>query len=275
MPDLAVRLGAAFWPGPLTLVLHRSARVPDEVTAGLETVAVRVPAHPVARALVAAAGVPVAAPSANVFSRPSPTEAGHVADDLGAVLDVILDGGPTSVGVESTVLDLTAATPTVLRPGGISLERLRQIVPDVRLAEAQTTGDGAMPSPGMLTRHYAPRTPLTLYEGGPDAIVVRVVNDASRATAAGEAVAIMGTRDVLTRIQSLPAIRAAQLVQYIDLGSAGDPDSVAAHLYSRLRDCDAIGVRRVLTVQIADDRGLWLAIRDRLRRASAGLIVTC
>src|SRR6185436_129592 len=125
VPDAARQLAARFWPGPLTLVLRRSEQVPDDVTAGLNTVAVRVPAHPVARALLIAAGVPVAAPSANLFSRPSPTRASHVMDDLAGRIDFVVDGGATQVGVESTVLDLSGAVPTILRPGAISLDMLR------------------------------------------------------------------------------------------------------------------------------------------------------
>ena len=127
VPPLASVLARHFWPGPLTMVLPKSALVPDEVTAGLDTVAVRVPAHPVARALILAAGVPVAAPSANLFSRPSPTSAAHVLDDLDGRIDAIIDGGTTTLGVESTVIDLSGPVPTVLRPGAITLAALREV----------------------------------------------------------------------------------------------------------------------------------------------------
>ena len=128
IPEAARHLARHFWPGPLTLVFPRSARVPDDVTAGLSSVAVRVPAHPVARALIDAAAVPVAAPSANLFSRPSPTQASHVIDDLDGRIDLVVDAGPTSIGLESTVLDLTGDTPTVLRPGAVTIEMLRQVI---------------------------------------------------------------------------------------------------------------------------------------------------
>src|SRR6185369_9139359 len=131
IPDHARELAVAFWPGPLTLVMPRSTVVPDEVTAGLDTVAIRVPAHPVARALIEEAGIPIAAPSANLFSRPSPTRAAHVLDDLDGRIDLVLDGGATTVGVESTVLDLSAARPTVLRPGVVTVEMLRRVIADV------------------------------------------------------------------------------------------------------------------------------------------------
>jgi len=135
-PPAVDALAARFWPGPLTLVLRRSTLVPDEVTAGLDTVAIRVPAHPVAHALLAAAGIPVAAPSANLFSRPSPTRAGHVLEDLDGRIDLVLDGGRTQVGVESTVLDLSGDVPEVLRPGAVTLEMLRPLLPDVRMRAA-------------------------------------------------------------------------------------------------------------------------------------------
>ena len=134
MPEHAAALAARFWPGPLTLVLPRAASVPADVTAGLETVAVRIPAHPVARALLAAAAVPIAAPSANLFSRPSPTRAAHVLEDLDGRIDMVIDAGATDVGVESTVLDLTVSPPQVLRPGAITLEALQAVLPAVRVA---------------------------------------------------------------------------------------------------------------------------------------------
>src|SRR4029453_5869507 len=146
-PPSGAALAARFWPGPLALVLRRSPLVPDEVTAGLDTVAVRVPAHPVAQALLAAAGVPVAAPSANLFSRPSPTRASHVLGGLSGRLGLVVDGGPTQVGVESTVLDLSSGVPTILRPGAVSLEMLREILPRVEQQSAAARWRMALPSP--------------------------------------------------------------------------------------------------------------------------------
>jgi L-threonylcarbamoyladenylate synthase len=275
VPEVALDLASAFWPGPLTLVLPRSPLVPDEVTAGLDSVAVRVPAHPVARALVRAAGVPVAAPSANLFSRPSPTKAEHVVDDLGPALDLILDGGPTAVGLESTVLDLTGLRPTVLRPGGVSLEQLQRVVPSVVLRVAQRAGDTAMAAPGMLTRHYAPRTPLTLFEGGARAMLDRVILEASRATGTGQRIALLGTSEALLEVKPALAVAAQGTIAYVELGSHTDPDGIAAHLFAGLRECDSLQASRILAVQVPDATGISLAIRDRLRRASAGHIVIC
>ncbi|MDW8344804.1 MAG: L-threonylcarbamoyladenylate synthase [Verrucomicrobiae bacterium] len=158
LPALFYELTAKFWPGPLTLVVRRRPIVPDEVTAGLPTVALRQPRHPVAAALLAAANVPVAAPSANLFGRPSPTRAEHVASDLGDRVDLILDGGPTEVGVESTILDLTQNPPVILRPGGIPAEQLNHA------PIAPAVADAHVRAPGMTLRHYSPRTPIELFE---------------------------------------------------------------------------------------------------------------
>ncbi len=169
--------------------------MPDEVTAGLDTVAIRVPAHPVAQALLQAAAMPVAAPSANLFSRPSPTRAAHVLEDLDGRIDLVLDGGPTQVGVESTVLDLTGDVPTVLRPGAVTLEMLRTVLPAVRMRGRDSRDAGPQRSPGLLTRHYSPRAPLTLYEGPSGPALERLAHDAREARAAGRRVGVLVADD--------------------------------------------------------------------------------
>ncbi len=270
VPEAAVALAARFWPGPLTLVLPRSSRVPDEVTAGLNTVAVRVPAHPVARALLTAAGVPVAAPSANLFSRPSPTRASHVLDDLNGRIDLILDGGPTDVGVESTVLDLSSDVPTILRPGAISREMLREILPRVERRSSAERALGAMPSPGMLERHYSPRAPLTLYEGAAREAVAQLIGDARAAIAAGARIGIMAAdedREALAGlVTELAGLDTRLTIAY--LGSEGDLTTVAARLYAVVRELDSTGVDRILARGFPGEDGLATAIQDRLRRAA-------
>lgn len=262
LPEVALPLAAAFWPGPLTLVLPRAAHVPREVTAGLDTVAVRVPAHPVARALIAAAAIPVAAPSANLFSRPSPTTAAHVLDDLRNRIDIVIDGGPTSVGVESTVLDLTGGAPTILRPGAVTEAMLRRILPDTITRHASVDDATAAPAPGMLAKHYSPRAPLTLYEGPVAAVIARMAADAGVATARGQQVGIIASDD-----DTLPAGRIARL------GSYHQPEIVATRLYGALRELDAAGVDMILARQFPSADGLGGAIRDRLSRAAAGRII--
>jgi L-threonylcarbamoyladenylate synthase len=269
MPDSAAVLAARFWPGPLTLVLHRSERVPDEVTAGLATVAIRVPAHPVARALLLLAQLPIAAPSANLFSRPSPTRAVHVAADLGDRIDLILDAGPATIGVESTVLDLSGPVPTVLRPGAVAIEALRAVLPSVSVADDGTAAsEGPQISPGLLSKHYSPRAAMRLYEGAPDTALTALVRDASLEMERNISVGVLVQTEDLARVHTLPH------AQLYDLGSCREPEVIAARLYTGLRDLDAAGVNVILAHVDGRNDGLWPAIRDRLRRAAAGTIVT-
>ena len=272
VPDAARILAERYWPGPLTLVLPRSAAVPDEVTAGLPTVAVRIPSHPVARALITAARVPVAAPSANLFSRPSPTRAAHVLDDLGGRIDLIVDGGPTAIGLESTVLDLTRDVPTVLRPGAVTLEMLRGVLPRVEiLSSAARPGAEAMPSPGMLEKHYAPRAELTLFEGAARSIPGSLLAAARAALAAGKSVGIVAADEDRPALESLEESGGRIVVRTI--GPQGATEAVASALYAALRDLDAANVDVILARGFPGDQGLRAAVRDRLRRAAAGRIV--
>jgi L-threonylcarbamoyladenylate synthase len=262
VPDVVRRLAARFWPGPLTLVLPRSPAVPDEVTAGLDTVAVRVPAHPVARALIAAAAIPVAAPSANLFSRPSPTRAEHVLQDLEGRIDLLVDGGATPVGLESTVLALSADAPTILRPGAVTIEMLRELLPDVRMRDGTPPSAGeALPSPGLLAKHYSPRAPLTLYEGSAQAVLPRMLADARAARAAGQRVGIIVSDD--------DAIGEFEVVR---VGPVSDLPAVAARLYAAIRDLDASGVDVILVRGFPAGAGLGVAIHDRLRRAASAIV---
>jgi L-threonylcarbamoyladenylate synthase len=248
IPDVALRLAERFWPGPLTIVLPRGDEVPSEVAAGGNTVAVRVPVHPVAQALLRAAAIPIAAPSANLFSRPSPTRAEHVRDDLNGRIDIILDGGPTTVGVESTVLDLTTIPPVIWRPGAVTLTMIRELVPDAVFANDRATDGITAPSPGLLSKHYAPRAPLTLYEGTRERVVARMSEDARTLEAAGKHVGMLTW----------------------DNQSA---EAIASELYATFRRMDAAGVDVILAAGIDGTDGLAAALRDRLRRAAAGRIV--
>ena len=248
VPPPARLLADAFWPGPLTLVLRRSALVPDAVTGGRDTVGLRVPDHPVARALLDAFGGGVAAPSANRFGQVSPTSAAHVRADLGADVDLVLDGGACEVGVESTIVDLTDDRIEVLRSGGVSLERLTEelgVVPDV------WQGDGPARAPGMLESHYAPAAEVVLVEVG---------DIAARAEAQLRAQRTVGVL-APTVIDDLPA-------DVIELEPAGDADEYAFVLYDRLRQADRLGIE-VLLVVPPPEPGLGRAVSDRLRRAAA------
>jgi len=262
IPDAARQLALKFWPGPLTMVLKRSDAVPREVTAGLDTVAVRVPSHPVARALIETAGIPIAAPSANLFSRPSPTQASHVLADLEDRIDMIVDGGATHVGLESTVVDLSGPAATILRPGAISTEHLRELLPDVRIQRSMTQPTDAMPAPGMLARHYSPRTPVVLYAGERGRALRALQRDAQERLDRGERIVVLAYTGDVKELGSLP-------VQVVELGSEADPPAVAARLYAALRESDELGATAILVRSMNTEHPLSAAIHDRLRRAAA------
>jgi L-threonylcarbamoyladenylate synthase len=279
----AKRLAEAFWPGPLTLILPRGPRVPDLITAGLPTVAVRMPRHPVALALIRAAGSPIAAPSANRFMHISPTTAQHALADLEGRVPLILDGGPSEVGVESTVLDLCSSVPTILRPGGTSLESLRTVLPNVQpprrreaisetehpeaAMEPQHSPAQHLPaqhSPGQMLIHYAPSVPLLLFEGSPEAMRTAMLVEAVRRQAQGEHVGVLVADEDVAAFQ-----RSDVLVH--SLGSASAPEQIAASLFAGMRALEASGVQ-VILCRSFDEHGLGLAIRDRLLKAAGGKI---
>jgi L-threonylcarbamoyladenylate synthase len=268
LPDVARELARRFWPGPLTLVLARHPRVPPEVAAGGATVAVRVPDHPVALALLAAAGVPIVAPSANLFSRPSPTTATHVLEDLRGRVDLVLDAGPTAIGVESTVVDLTAEPPALLRPGGVPLEALRELLPALGYVPRYLEpGPGAnAPSPGMLLKHYSPRAALTLYAGSQAAALIRMAEEAARHAAEGRSVGIMAFDEDRAALGDSKAVVAT-------LGSETAPETAAARLFAVMRELDAAGVD-VILARAPEQTGLGLAVWDRLVRAAEGRVVS-
>ncbi len=267
---LVRRLAAAFWPGPLTLILPKRGVVPEAVTAGLPTVAVRVPAHPVALAVIAAAGVPVAAPSANLFSRPSPTLASHVLADLAGRVDLVLDAGPTEVGIESTVLDLTVNPPLVRRPGGVTLEALRQVVADVQLLTRHEDSGIAQASPGQLLRHYAPRARLTLIDGNEEGVRRYVATEAVARAHAGLRVGVLAPAEDILALRT--ALAAAGRIVLQPYGSRRDPAQCARELFEAVRVLDGAEVAEMLAIAPAPT-GLGLAVHDRLTRAAEGRVV--
>lgn len=274
MPAGARKLALSFWAGPLTLILKKKPEVPDLVTAGLASVALRVPSHRVARALMETAAIPIAAPSANRFSRPSPTTAAHVIEDLDGRVDVILDAGPTDIGLESTIVDFTVDPPVMRRPGGITLEQVLSLVPEVTAPDEQSEPDGPQAAPGQLARHYAPRAELTLYEGPSEAVVRRVAADARSATAAGDRVGILAPQEDLSLLAPEIAARAVSgRIETIPYGSRDDLERSARELYASIRALDATGVTRILAIGVGSD-GLARAIHDRLMRAADGRIKT-
>lgn len=271
VPREANILAREFWPGPLTMVLPRAASVPDAVTAGLDTVAVRMPSHPVALALIRAAGVPVAAPSANRSGRPSPTRAEHVLADLEGRIEVILDAGPTGVGLESTVLDLTVSPPMILRPGGVTSEDLERVLGRVELHPAAAGESVALAqarSPGMKYVHYAPEARVVLVEGDQAAVAGRVRALAEGYRTAGLRVAILATGGDSEAYSGYDVWRPGTA----SVAPGGRTAAVAAGLYAALRDMDRAGVE-VIIVEGIDARGLGLAIMNRLRRAASERIL--
>lgn len=268
IPRAARLLAQTFWPGPLTLLLPRGPRVPLVATAGLETVAVRMPAHPVALALIQALGSPIAAPSANRFMHVSPTSAAHALADLRGRVPLILDGGPSQVGVESTILDLVAWPPTILRPGGVSLEQLRAVLPAVQ-ARGQDQAHPqaqAQRAPGQLTTHYAPRVPLLLFDGDEPAMRAAMLSELQRRARCGERVGVLVADGDLAVFQPCATLA-------LTLGDAARPEQVAASLFASLRALEEAGVQVILCRSFAD-HGLGLAIRDRLTRAAGGKVIS-
>ncbi len=296
IPAQARQLAKAFWPGPLTLILPRSPLVPKLVTAGLETVAIRMPRHHVALALIRAVGSPIAAPSANRFMHVSPTTAQHVLTDLDGGVPLILDAGPCEVGVESTVLDLCSRVPTILRPGGISLEALRTVLPEVQpprrdpiyrvqskaehathgrtslappqeslVANARSETEWESRSPGQLLTHYAPGVPLLLFDGAVEAMRAAMLAELQRRLERGERVGVLVADEDVAAFRNSGAV-----VQ--SLGAAAASEQVAGALFAGLRALEEADVQVILSRSF-DERGLGLAIRDRLVKAAGGKVI--
>jgi L-threonylcarbamoyladenylate synthase len=262
IPDLAYRLAEKFWSGPLTLVLQRNESITPAVSAGLDTVALRMPSHPVALALLRSANVPIAAPSANLFSRPSPTTAPHVLDDLKDRVDIILDGGRVHIGVESTVLDLTVSPPTVLRAGGTTVEELRLMIPNVVMRNAYLSEDESAAAPGMMMKHYSPRAKVLLFDGERESVLRSMADEARRHHRAG---VLLFDED--------EGVFEGLGVRVSRLGSESNLAEVANNLFLAMRDLDQKNVVVILARGVKRE-GLGLAIWDRLLRAAEGKIIT-
>ncbi len=261
VPPPARALARRYWPGPLTLVLKKAARLPGNLTAHRDTAAVRMPNHKVALALLRAAGGPIAAPSANLFSCPSPTSAQHVIDDLAGLVDVLLDGGRTPIGVESTIVSLLDERPRLLRPGGIAVEALRRQLPDLTYEpQFLADDDWTAPAPGTMLRHYSPKARVILFSGEDD----RAVFAAMRA-------------EIASHEQVGLLLCDADAEQFASLGLAierlgANADDAAQRLFAALRSLDTQGVDCILA-RAPKRAGLGLALWDRLLRAAEGSLV--
>ena len=260
IPAAAWVLAERFWPGPLTMILRRKPLVSDAVTAGLDTVGMRCPAHRLCRAIIAAADVPVAAPSGNTSGRPSPTNVADMLEDMDGKIDAIVDGGPCQVGVESTIIDLTAKPPRLLRPGGITLEELRDALGAVEVDQAVTRlmGKDEHPrAPGMKYRHYAPKAPVTVVRGDPAESAAYISSHAGEGSGVicfDEYAELFGGRIVET------------------IGPAADKGEQARRVFDALRRFDSTGVKEIWS-QCPDEDGIGLAVNNRLNKAAGFHIV--
>lgn len=258
IPDCAYECARRFWPGPFTMVLKRKESIANAVSAGLDTVAVRMPAESIARDIIAKSGLPLAAPSANVSGAPSPTTAQHVIDDLDGRIDAVVIGGSCRVGVESTVISLVGDVPRLLRPGAVTMEQLCEILPDIvvdKAVLAEPEVNEAVASPGMKYKHYAPKTELYLVEGNSDAFV-RFVNEKH------DSVALCFSEEY-NQIE----------IHKIIYGAAEDESTLAKNIFSVLRDVDSLGVGSVY-VHAPSKTGVGLAVYNRLIRAAAFRVIS-
>lgn len=262
LPEVAEKLMQAFWPGPLTLVLKSMDGVSKYVTAGLDTLAVRMPDHPVALALMEVAGLPLAAPSANLSGKPSPTTAAHVDEDLDGKIAGIVDGGPTGVGLESTVVDCTTEIPVILRPGGVTKEQLEAVVGQVEVDPALTSQNQAPKSPGMKYTHYAPVAPVFLVEGGLDFLketVLRAQND-------GKKVGLLVTEETKVELGEAGDVM-------LTCGTRSDLSTVATNLYDALRAFNSTDVDIIFS-ETFPMTGVGAAIMNRLDKAAGHKIIS-
>jgi L-threonylcarbamoyladenylate synthase len=260
IPDMARRLAEKYWPGPLTMIFRRSPIVPDEISAGLDTVAVRMPSHPVARSIIKAAGLPLAAPSANRSGSPSPTSAGHVLLDMGGRIPAVVDGGKCQVGVESTVVDMTGQTPRLLRPGGVTPEELRAVVGQLAIDPAVTSQleNGAKAaSPGMKYKHYSPKARVVLVKGSPE----KFSDFVNRQKAPGVAAMCFDGEET------------ALEVPYVTYGGREDAAAQAYLVFESLRRLDEMQVGLVYCACPKED-GLGLAVYNRLLRAAGFEVIS-
>ena len=266
IPDMAKKLMDCYWPGPMTLVFKKTDLVPYGTTGGLDTVAVRMPSDPVAKTLIRLAGVPIAAPSANSSGRPSPTTADHVWQDMEGKIDMIVDGGPVGIGLESTIIDVTGPVAMILRPGAITIEMVRETLGEAEMDPAilGPMKEGEHPkAPGMKYRHYAPKAPLTLVEGEMDQVVKTINRLAREALKEGKKVGIICTDETRTGYP-------AGMIQSI--GIRAKEETVAHSLYAVLREFDDLGADVIYSESFPGDQ-IGQAIMNRLTKAAGYHII--
>jgi hypothetical protein len=273
VPEEARRLADAFWPGPLTIIVRKNDRVPYATTGGMDTVAVRMPNHPVALALIRESGRLIAAPSANTSGRPSPTEAAHVAEDLSGKIPMILDGGPVGIGIESTIIDLTEDQPMVLRPGYITPQMLsevigREVVIDPGILALDDTRRPK--APGMKYKHYAPKADMVIVEGDETGVITKIKALTAGQKAAGKRVAVIASDETKALYGGTKDSESADVI--LSMGSRTDEDSIARHLYHILRECDELGVDIIYSESFSTPR-IGSAIMNRLLKAAGHQVI--
>lgn len=267
IPPQAKLLADAFWPGPLTMIVEKSDNVPYATTGGMDTVAVRMPNHPVALALIRKSGCLIAAPSANTSGRPSPSKASHVAEDLSGKIAMIIDGGEVSIGIESTIIDLTEKTPMVLRPGYITPKMLsdvlgEEVIIDPGIIAADDTKKPK--APGMKYKHYAPKADMIIVDGQKDAVISVINAKIAKAKEAGKKAAVIATEETKDKYN-------ADIV--LSIGSRSDEDTIAQHLYTILRECDELNVEAIYSESFSTPR-IGQAIMNRLLKAAGHQVIT-
>ena len=262
IPDTATILMDAFWPGPLTLLFEKSDLVPMVTSGGLDTVAIRMPNNQVALSLIKKTGLPIAAPSANTSGRPSPTSAEHVLEDLNGKIDAVIDGGDTTVGLESTVLDLTTDIPMILRPGSVTHEQLLEVIDQVEYDVAlESTDEKLIPkSPGQKYRHYSPKANMEIFTGDTEDIVEKINSEIKRLDGLGFKVGVLATDET---IDSYP------VANKLSMGTRKDLSKVAANLFHLLREFDKLEIDIILSEGV-EDIGLGKAIMNRMKKAAGG-----
>lgn len=285
IPAEAYLLAEKFWPGPMTMILQRKDSVPRETTGGLDTVAVRMPSHPIARRLILESGLPIAAPSANASGRPSTTKASHVIEDLDGKIDMIIDGGSSDIGLESTIVDLTVKPALILRPGYITIGMLREVLPDTEYDRAvlKRVKDDTIvaKAPGMKYRHYAPKGQLTIFEGEREAVIGRIISEVKEKKDAGKRVGILASTDYLESYisavnhESAAAVSGCSdgdILEYGNVvigvvGSRNDEATIAARLFDILREYDTKQIDYIYAECFASE-DLGQAIMNRLLKAA-------
>jgi len=261
IPETAKKLMEKFWPGPMTIIFKKSALIPDETSAGLDCVGIRMPSNPVARAIIKASGVPIAAPSANISGRPSPTDVESCIEDLSGKIDMIVGGEKCQVGVESTVIDCTIYPPCVLRPGGITLEMLKSVENNIYIDPAimkKPDADFKPKAPGMKYRHYAPKAPVKIIEGDPEKTIAKINEIVQNYIDEGKKVGIIATDETMDQYKNGIVV---------SLGSRNDMSNIARNLFETLRSFDDKDVNLILSESFAEE-GVGIAVMNRLKKAA-------